>query len=625
MSARTQALAVPLIIAAVSLGVAIHVRDGEYAPLAIALVTLCIFCLAVPFLATSFAWFRRWLGAHPNPRLASLALRAGLAIQFAILFASWPGIDLPHRGHWQLLPFHIGLTVAVLLVFSEMFPRVFPGMFARMFPRMLERTTASPNTARPNTARPNTAAPVVDRYCDACWFPALLVTSLLLGVWMIHSSPAPHIDVWVFQQNGAAELLHGRNPYAMTFPDIYHSTLPGRSAAYGTGLVVNDRLQFGFIYPPLTLLLSTLSYALTGDVRYAQVSALVLAAAFIGYLRPGRLPKLAAALLLFSPRVFFVLGRAWTEPFVVLLLAVTIFLACRPFRSGPTLAPHVFPGVAAGVASGVATSGAASAPPGMFRGIAPDAGAAASVAPNIAPGIAPRVAPGITPDITPDIILSSARVSRPPLPPELLGLSRDLSLGLSLGLLFAAKQYTILALPLSFLLLPPSRLLPPKRRWHDWFRLLWPAFLVAGAVTLPFVLWNPQAFWKSVVTVQQLGPFRWDALTYLVWYGLRGHSWVAQPSVAFLCTTFAVLLALGLALWRAPRTPLGFAAALALAALVFFAFNKQAFANYYFFVIGALCCAIASCGPPAHSGADSATHSSADAQPHSAAQKSRAL
>ncbi len=436
----------------------------------------------------------------------------------------------------------------------------------------------------------------------------------------------PHIDVWVFQQNGAAELLHGRNPYAMTFPDIYHSTLAGHSAAYGTGLVLHDRLQFGFIYPPLTLLLSTLGYALTGDVRYAQVCALVLAAAFIGYLRPGRLPKLAAALLLFSPRVFFILGRAWTEPFVVLLLAVTVFIACRPFRSGQALAPSVFLGVAVGIASGVATTGAASAPPGMFPGITGcDAGVAVGVAPNIAPHIAPGVAPGVTPDI----ILSSAHVSRPPPRPNCLVRLGGLSLGLSLGLLFAAKQYTILALPLSFLLLPPFLLRPPKRPSRDWFRLLWPAFLVAGAVTLPFVLWNPPAFWKSVVTVQQSGPFRWDALTYLVWYGLHGHPWVAQPSVAFLCTTFAVLLALGLAVWRAPRTPLGFAAALALAALVFFAFNKQAFANYYFFVIGALCCAIASCGPPANSGADTAAHSSAhssaDTQPHSAAQKSHAL
>ena len=42
-----------------------------------------------------------------------------------------------------------------------------------------------------------------------------------------------------------------------------------------------------------------------------------------------------------------------------------------------------------------------------------------------------------------------------------------------------------------------------------------------------------------------------------------------------------------------PRTPAGFAGGVALVYFAFFAFNKQAFENYYFFVIGALCCAVA--------------------------------
>ena len=56
-------------------------------------------------------------------------------------------------------------------------------------------------------------------------------------------------------------------------------------------------------------------------------------------------------------------------------------------------------------------------------------------------------------------------------------------------------------------------------------------------------------------------------------------------------------LALAVGLWRAPRTPAGFALAVALTFLVFFAFNKQAFVNYYFFLVGALCCALAAAGP----------------------------
>jgi len=64
-----------------------------------------------------------------------------------------------------------------------------------------------------------------------------------------------------------------------------------------------------------------------------------------------------------------------------------------------------------------------------------------------------------------------------------------------------------------------------------------------------------------------------------------------SPDVA---TGFAAMaVGLAIALWRCPRDPAGFAAALALVYLPFIAFNKQAFANYYLFVIAALCCAVA--------------------------------
>jgi len=41
------------------------------------------------------------------------------------------------------------------------------------------------------------------------------------------------------------------------------------------------------------------------------------------------------------------------------------------------------------------------------------------------------------------------------------------------------------------------------------------------------------------------------------------------------------------------NTPEGFAATVTFTTFAFFAFGSKAFCNYYFFVIGALCCAIA--------------------------------
>jgi hypothetical protein len=52
----------------------------------------------------------------------------------------------------------------------------------------------------------------------------------------------------------------------------------------------------------------------------------------------------------------------------------------------------------------------------------------------------------------------------------------------------------------------------------------------------------------------------------------------------------AAAAAIALVLWRAPT---GFAAASAIVFLIFFAFIKQAFTNYDYFVIGVLCVAAA--------------------------------
>jgi hypothetical protein len=319
----------------------------------------------------------------------------------------------------------------------------------------------------------------------------------MLSIWMIHSAANPHIDVWVFQQDASRALLEGRNPYAMTFPDIYNSTLPGHQQVYGNGLVLDDKLQFGFPYPPVSLLFATIGYAVAHDHRYAQACAMALSGLLIGYSRPGIVAKLAAVLLLFTPRMFFILGRAWTEPFTVMLLAGTVFLACRQSRFLP----------------------------------------------------------------------------------------------ITFGLLLATKQYMVLAVPISCFLLPPGW------KWRDWFNLLWQAALVGCVVTLPPALWDFPAFWKSTVTVQELSPFRWDALSYLVWYGFRGHL-VTEPFTAVFWSTLAAILTLSLSLWRSPRTSAGFALSLGFILLAFFAFNKQAFCNYYFFVIGAMCCALGALEPP---------------------------
>jgi 4-amino-4-deoxy-L-arabinose transferase-like glycosyltransferase len=442
--------AAALTLAAAAVGYAIHIRDGEYWPQALKWITVAML-LTIAGVAFPHVRDRRRGG-----RVLLGALVAAVVFQFLQLLCSPPGgwnwwsNDVRDLGWGNLRLYYAGITCAAFL----------------------------------------SAGLVLDvRAMRAVCLPLLFAVHLAVGAWMIRSSPLPAIDVFAFQQLGPEALLAGKNPYAVEMPDIYHGTQQERDrAVYGRGLSQDGKLKFGFPYPPLSLYLATAGYKLAGDHRYAQLVAFTLGGVFIACCRPGRVAALAAVLLLFTPRAFFILGRGWTEPLVVCFLAATVFCACRGLRLLPV----------------------------------------------------------------------------------------------ALGLLLASKQYLVFALPAVYLLVPPPR------TGRQVLRLVGGALVTALLVSAPLILWDWAAFVHSAGTVQKLAPFREDALSYLVWI-YRQWRVEGGVGVAFV----AMMAGMVIALWRSPRDPAGFAAALALIFLPFIAFNKQAFANYYLFVIAALCCAVA--------------------------------
>ena len=437
-------LAAPLLaVAALTLGAALQVSDGHFAPEAFPWLTVALLAsllaVAAPLLP------RR---AIPDRALAAL-LGVGCLLQIAAFWMKPPGKYLAAEWTRDYAPFFGGLLVAALLIAV--------GWWS---PRPLRRW----------------------------WFPALLLVHFLLGAWTIRQSPAPSIDVFIFQQESAAALLRGENPYGLTFPDIYDS-----KPYYGPGLVADGRLNFGFPYPPLSLFLALPAHLLAGDYRFSQLLALTLTGIFLTLMRPDRIGMLVAALLLCSPRVFFVLEQGWTEPFAILLLAATVACARRWPRALP----------------------------------------------------------------------------------------------LALGLLLAVKQTMIFIPPLAFLLVGGLA------GWRDWLRLHWRAGIVALVVTLPLALGALRGFVTAVITLQLYQPQRSDALSYVA--ALARAGFPAPTWLAFA----AIVPVLALALRRGARGPAGFAAAVAALYFVFFVFNKQAFCNYYFFALGALCCGIAATQPVA--------------------------
>jgi hypothetical protein len=454
--------AIALTIAVLSLGIAIQFRDGEYMfptdwnyP--------AIWYVGIAILFTVIAVVPRF----QMPRLQTLqaeevargVLLLAVVIQFVLLLRSPPSgqnpwsDDLKDGSQENLQLYYGGITAAGAL---------------SLFTFLLRR------------------------WYWIVPFVGVLAVHLLLGFWTVRSCPAPDIDVWYFQQIGGRALVEGQNPYEPIYPNIYANREGAEKSdqpVYGAKLVEGDKLKFGFPYPPVSLYLSTAARQIAGDYRYGDCVALTLAGLLIALALPSRWGASAAVLLLFTPRVFFIIGRGWTEPLVVLTLALSLFCAMR----------------------------------------------------------LPRLLP------------------------------------LALGLFIASKQYLIFAVPLAWLLVPRGA------GWRGYLKLVVPAVIVALAVSLPLALRDWNAFFTSTVAAQLESPARKDALSWLVWFAdrrginpengyLPGNPWV--PFALAVCGIAGCLR------WCS-RSPGGFAIGITLVYLLFISFNKQAFANYYLFVIAA--------------------------------------
>jgi hypothetical protein len=335
-------------------------------------------------------------------------------------------------------------------------------------------------------------AVLLDRWSRAVFIPLLLATHFLVGLYLLRQTPPPFIDTYEGIRQACINLSHGHNPFAGDFRDIYQNTPGLDEKLYPPGLVVNGRVQLGYAYMPLSLIVNFAAHVIAGDFRVGNLLALTVAGGLLAYCRRGPFPAAAAAILLLSSRGYFIVQQAWVDPVVICSLAAVLFFACR--KSG--------------------------------------------------------------------------------------------ALPYSVGLLFVSKQYMFLAAPAIGLLAPWP--------WQGQSGVkFWLKAVAAGTVvTLPAMLVNFGAFWHSVFSVHLRSPFRTDSMSFVAAWVRSGHA--APPSfVAFIVAGLAALAGL-----RAPRTPAGFAATTSLIFLCFFATGRQAFDNYYFFTIGALCCVVAATEMP---------------------------
>lgn len=151
----------------------------------------------------------------------------------------------------------------------------------------------------------------------------LLASAAALGALTYRASPEPQIDVVTVHEAAYDALARGESPYSITFRDIYG----GRQAFYPDGMVKDGVVQYGFPYPPLSLAMTWPGHR-AGDFRWSELAAWIGAAALtIAAGRGSAVSVLSAALVLFTPRAFFGLEQAWTDPLAAVWLAAALAAA----------------------------------------------------------------------------------------------------------------------------------------------------------------------------------------------------------------------------------------------------------------------------------------------------------
>ncbi len=482
-----------LAVAGLALGRAIQVNNGTYASEAIFWVIVA----AIATLAALLAPHRDRL-EHTAARALPVLLATGLTLQFAQILTHPPADFLRSDEPNAIVLYGFGIAAAAMLAGAGL--------------------------------------------GEGSWFgrariPLLLATHFLLGVWVIHMDPHPGIDVYQIQHAGIGALLEGRNPYSAFIPNPYHPD----TSFYGPGMVENGRFTFGFIYPPLSLVLSSVGQLLGDDLRFAHLAAMTTTGGLIAYARPKGPRRNNSIVLAADPsRV----AAGGLPPFCRLEGGVvghvsTGMLPPRASPSGRLDHDHQSSYSAAGPNRLSATAAA------LFL-------------------FTPRGFYVLEQSWTEPLVLLALSlivfiaVRIPRLLPYLY------------GLLLAMKQYLPLTLPAVVLLWGHERRL----------RFLGLALGIAAAITVPFFWWNPHDFVRSLITVQWHAPLRSDSLS------LFGGGAAISPPPAWLCFgALYTICAIGLA--RLPRTPAAFAALLGATQLFFLLVNKQAFCNYYYMSLGA--------------------------------------
>ncbi|WP_394824005.1 glycosyltransferase 87 family protein [Pendulispora albinea] len=258
-------------------------------------------------------------GPLAEPALALVLLCAGvLGVYFVRLLRRAPSAATPARV--PLVAALVGLVVFAVAIFADR--------------RLLIDTDAVPRIIHgielAQLALLASYVPAIlwKRSEPRAWvegrFALFTIFFVVGGASVLALSPHPHIDVFTFHTEGARALLHGENPYLLEMRE--------------TG---PTKLTLGFVYPPTPAYLSLIALVLGGDVRWAQLTAILATGLAMRFLARGGwsarddragsalLEDAPSLMLWLTPKAFFFIEQGWNDVFPVSFVALSLLAHAR--------------------------------------------------------------------------------------------------------------------------------------------------------------------------------------------------------------------------------------------------------------------------------------------------------
>lgn len=302
----------------------------------------------------------------------------------------------------------------------------------------------------------------------------LQVALVAMAVWFWTGD----IDVKRFVVGGLDALSEGRSPYAITIDNPHSAAVT--EAIYGSGVVQDGRVMYGFPYLPATLVIDLPVHVLVGAV-WMHVAVMTGAVVLGWRLTTDRVGRACVLALGLSPSTPYLIVNYWIEAVMIGFLVVTVW-GLRHHRRWAT--------------------------------------------------------------------------------------------AIGLGLLFSSKQYAVFFLPALW----------PAFRRAGWRPLVIASALGAGLLG-GFIAMDPHAFYRSVVELQFIQPFRTDAISLLP---AASEAFGGIPDWMQGIFPFAGLVASAAVAVKTVPGATAFSLCVGLGLLVSVSVSKVGFVNYYVFIGAAL-------------------------------------